>query len=77
MSEDEECETCNYAVGAGMILQNCKDIDSDKCDTLKTKFLAGDISFDDLYTEVRGMNAGNTDAIETIDYTRKLVYGRG
>ena len=77
MSEDEECETCNHAVGAGMILQKCKDIDSGKCDTLKTKFTEGDISFEELYVAVRKMNTGNEDAIAAIDYTRELTYGRG
>lgn len=77
MSEDEECETCNHAVGAGMILQKCKDLDSEKCSSLKTKFTAGDITFEELYTTVRKMNAGNEEAIAAIDYTRELAYGRG
>jgi|TARA_Y100000310_G_C20647190_1_gene797307 hypothetical protein len=77
MSEDEGCETCNHAVGAGMILQKCRDLDAEKCDSLKTKFTTGDISFEELYTAVRKMNAGNEDAIAAIDYTRELAYGRG
>ena len=74
MTEDENCSECSIAVGLGLYLNICKELDTkETCDELFKKVTNDEISPEDLFKLIKDKARDKPEKLEMLKYIDELV----
>lgn len=72
--DEEECESCKVAVGIGMYLNICQELDSKElCDELFEKVTKEDITPKELFNIIKDKAKGKPDTLDMLKYIDDLM----
>jgi len=74
MEEEDECPACKIAVGIGMYLNVCKELESkEKCNELFNKVTKEEISPEELFEIIKNKAKDSPEKLEMLKYIDSLI----